>query len=100
MSFCRECRVTVEVLGETIAAIKLAGADTWDQLWTDVTTRRQIPFTVLTIGLLGEADSDTIDLVIISPCIFMIDETSETQVEGILERVRPLICCAVVYIIN
>ena len=47
----------VEVIGETIAAIKLVDAPTWNQLWTDGTTRRQIPFTALVIGLMeGEAD--------------------------------------------
>jgi hypothetical protein len=57
VSFVRSCRVVVEVIGETIAAIKLADAPTWNQLWTDGTTRRQIPFTALVIGLMeGEAD--------------------------------------------
>jgi hypothetical protein len=45
VNFVRECRVFVEVMGETLTAIKLANAPEWSQLWTDVTTRRQIPFT-------------------------------------------------------
>jgi hypothetical protein len=38
VSFVRQCRVIVQVIGETIAAIKLASAEKWDQLWTDATT--------------------------------------------------------------
>jgi hypothetical protein len=37
VSFVRSCRVVVEVIGETIAAMKLADAPTWNQLWTDGT---------------------------------------------------------------
>ena len=32
VSYVRSCRVIVEVIGETITAIKLARAATWDQL--------------------------------------------------------------------
>ena len=79
----------VDVIGETIVAIKLASADNWKQLWTDATTlRRQIPFTALVIGLLG--DEETIDPVVVSSCIFMKDEKSDTQVDGILEKIGSL----------
>jgi hypothetical protein len=53
VSFVWSCRVVVEVIGETIAATKLADAPSWNQLWTDGTTRRQIPFTALVMGLMG-----------------------------------------------
>ena len=39
VNFVRECRVIMEVIGETIVAIKLAHAPKWDQLWYDGTTR-------------------------------------------------------------
>jgi hypothetical protein len=46
VNFVREYRVVVEVIGKTIAAIRLVMApDDWNQLWTDATTRQQIPFT-------------------------------------------------------
>ena len=80
----------VEVIGETIAAIKLADAPTWNQLWTDGTTRRQIPFTALVIGLMGE-DED-IDPIVVSSCIVMEDEHSEMQADGILNRVNTNDC--------
>jgi hypothetical protein len=72
INFVWSCRVVVEVIGETIAAMKLADAPSWSQLWTDETTRRQIPFTALVIGLMGE--DDDIDPVVVSSCIFMEDE--------------------------
>ena len=87
VSFCRDCRTMVQVIGETIAAIKLARATTWAQLWTDATTRRQIPFTALIIGLLGDGLEDKINPIVVSSCIFMDDETSETQAAGILGKV-------------
>ena len=86
VNFVRECRVVVEIIGETLVAIKLGRAEFWDQLWTDSTTRRQIPFTALIIGIL--ADSGNIDPVVVSSCIFMEDEKSETQVDSIVIRVK------------
>jgi len=86
VNFVRECRVVVEIIGETMVAIKLGHAEIWDQLWTDSTTRRQIPFTALIIGIL--ADSGNIDPIVVSSCIFMEDERSETQVDGIVNKVN------------
>ena len=86
INFVRECRVLVEVMGETITAIKLANATQWSQLWTDSTTRRQIPFTALIIGVL--AKSGNVDPVVVSSCIFMEDETSEMQADGIVKKVN------------
>jgi hypothetical protein len=85
VNFVRECCVVIEVIGETMAAIKLAWEEEWGQLWTDATTRRQIPFRTLIVGILSE--SGVVDPVVISSCIFMDDETSETQADGILNKV-------------
>ena len=85
INFVRQCRVVVEVIGETITAFKLASAEDWKALWTDATTRRQIPFTALVIGLLG--DEETIDPVVVSSCIFMEDERANTQADGIVSKV-------------
>jgi hypothetical protein len=90
INFVRGCRVVVEIIGETIAAIKLAAAETWKQLWTDATTRRQISFTALVIGLLGDEENDAIDPVIVSSCIFMADERAETQADGIEHKIALL----------
>jgi hypothetical protein len=87
VNFVRECRVIMEVIGETIVAIKLAHVAKWDQLWYDGTTRRQIPFGALIIGMLA-GDNNMMDPVVVSSCIFMENETSETQAEGIVDKVR------------
>lgn len=86
INFIRQCRVMVEIMGETVTAFKLGSAVNWKQLWTDATTRRQIPFTAFIIGLLG--DEEDIDPVIVSSCIFMDDERSETQADGIVDKVN------------
>ncbi len=38
ISFVCQCHVIAQVIGETVAAIKLASAAKWDQFWTDATT--------------------------------------------------------------
>jgi len=86
VNFARECQVIVEIIGETLVAIKLGSTQIWDQLWTNSTTRRQIPFPALIIGIL--ADSGSIDPVVVSSCIFTEDEKSETQVDGIVKKVN------------
>ena len=64
VSFVRGCRVVVEVIGETIVAMKLANAPTWSQVWTNGTTRQQIPCTALVVGLMG--DDDNVNPVVVS----------------------------------
>jgi hypothetical protein len=51
VNFVRECHVIVEVIRETVVAIKLAHAPKWDQLWYDGTTCRHIPFGALVITI-------------------------------------------------
>ena len=87
--FVRGCRVIVQVIGETIAAIKLASAEKWDQLWTDATTRRQCPFQALIIGLMDSEKK--LDPVTVSSCIFLEDESAETTVESILAKVSGIV---------
>ena len=99
VSYVRSCRVVVEVIGETIAALKLAYAPSWSQLWTDGISRRQIPFTALVVGLMGK-DDDIIDLVVVLSCIFMEDERSETAADGILKRLSMHIVECIFYCCN
>ena len=58
--------------------------DTWKQLCTDKNTWQQIGFQLLVIGLLTKKGFES---VIASSCILMNDETSETQVKGIKDKV-------------
>ena len=90
INFIRYCRTVVQVIGETIAAIKLGRADVYKQLFTDATSRRQTPFQALIIGLMGE--DFELDPVIVSSCIFLDDERAETVAAAIVDKVR---CCAV-----
>ena len=85
LSFVRRCRTVIQVVGETIAAIKLAEAPEYGQLFYDATTRRHIPFQCVLVGLLG-ADMK-LDVVCLSSSIFLEDETAETTAESILEKV-------------
>ena len=86
VNFIRQCRVLgVEIMGEIVTSMKLGSADSWKQMWTDATTRRQIPFTALIIGLLG--DEEDIDPVVVFSCKLMDDERSETQADGIVNNV-------------
>ena len=60
-----------------MAALKLAKAVKCNQLFIDATSRRQISFQALIVGIMD--DDGMIDLVVVSSCIFMEDETSETE---------------------
>ncbi len=53
----------------------------------DATTRRQVPFSAVVISLMGD-DPGTIDPIIVFLCVILEDETSETQVDGIVTKVR------------
>ena len=86
VSYIRQCRTVMQVVAETIAAIKLGRADSWVQISTDATTRRHIPFQCLIISLLG--DDMKIDPVLVSSCIFLDDETAETTVDAVFDKVR------------
>ena len=86
INFCRECRIVVQVIGETMAALKLAKAVKWNQLFTDATSRRQVSFQALLVGIMD--DDGTIDPVVVSSCIFMEDEKSETEAQCVIDKVR------------
>ena len=75
----------MQVMAETIAAIKLGREEQWAQLLTDATSQRHTPFQCLIISLLG-ADGK-IGPVLVSLCIFLDDETAETTMQSIFEKV-------------
>ena len=54
MSFIRDCRVAIQIIGETLTVYILAKADTWDQAFTDGTSRRRISLYNLVIALLDD----------------------------------------------
>ena len=66
--------------------MKLAACPNWAQIFFDSTTRRQIPFTAVVVSLMGDGP-DSIDSIIVSSCVVLEDETSEKQVDGIVNKV-------------
>lgn len=84
VNFVRQCRTVLQNLNETLSALRLGNASTWHQLFTDGTTRRQIAFQNLVIGLMEDGK---LDPVIVSSCMILEDETSETQVQSIVDMV-------------
>ena len=89
INFVRQCRTVLQNLNETLSALRLGKADTWHQLFTDGTTRRQIAFQNLVIALMVDGK---LDPVIVSSCMILEDETSETQVKSIMNTVRTTFC--------
>ena len=83
INYVRQCQVLVQVIGETITAIKCPN---WAQIFFDSTTRRQVPFTAIVVSLMGDGP-DSIDPIIVSSCVVLEDETSEKQVDGIVNKV-------------
>ena len=84
LAHVRHCRVLIQIIGETISALKLASKDNWKQIFFDATTRRQVPFQALIIALMSDGKLDPI---VVSSCIFMEDETAEKEVESIVNKV-------------
>ena len=84
--FVRQMRACIEVMGETITALLLsnASAEQWKQIFFDTTSRRQIPFQTVIIGLMNNGK---IDPIVLSSHIFMADESSETTVDSIFDKV-------------
>ena len=85
VDFVRKCRTVLENLNLMLAGKRLGDALSWHQLFTDGTIRRQIAFQNLVIGIMDE--DGKFDSVIASSCIFLKNETSEKQVEGIKQKV-------------
>ena len=95
MSFIRRCCTVVQVVGETIPAWKLADADSWRQIFTDATSRRQFEFQALFVGLMDE--NGLLDPVIVSSCIFLENETSQTTFDTIVDKVSIFLMCVFHY---
>ena len=81
VSFVRECRTIMQNLNELIAAFWLAKTEKWRQLFTDGTSRRQIPFINVAIGVTDT--NGTLVPIIVSSCMVVKNETAEEQVSTI-----------------
>ena len=68
-----------------LAAMRLGDADTWHQLFTDSTTRRQTEFQNLVISLM---EDEKLDPVIVSSCMWLESGMPENQVQSVIDMVR------------
>ena len=84
-TYIRRCRSVVQVVGETLAAWRLAESENWLQIFSDATSRRQCAFQALIVGLMTE--DGELDPVIVSSCIFLEDESARTTFDSIIEKV-------------
>ena len=64
---------------------KLADADSWRQIFTELTSRHQCAFQTLVVGLMDE--DELLDPVIVSSRIFLENETSQTTFDTIVDKV-------------
>ena len=71
-------------LNETLFAFRLGNADSWHQVFTDETTRRQITFQNFVIALIEDGDLDPI---IVLLCMYVESEMSERCVQSVIETV-------------
>jgi hypothetical protein len=65
LNYVRQCRVLIQIIGETITAMKLAVCQNWAEIFFDATTCRQVPFLALVISLMGDGP-ESIDPIIVS----------------------------------
>ena len=85
INFVRQCRVVVHNLNSTLASLWLGDADELHQLFMYGTSRRQIALQYLEISVMVDSK---IDPVIVSLFMFLEDETSDNQVNSIVNQVR------------
>ena len=84
VSFVRSCRTIVQIMNETLAAMRLGGAEKWFQMNTDGTSRRQTAISNLIISVL---DGTELDPVVVSSCMYLETESAENHVKAITDQV-------------
>ena len=60
VNFVRECPIVLQNLNETLSALRLGSADTWNSVFTDGTARRQIAMQNLFVALMEDVHLDAI----------------------------------------
>ena len=85
LDYVCKCCVAVQNLNDMLASYMLEKAENWHQIFTDGTTRRQITFQNLVIGLMTDGDFES---VIASSCILLENEIPEKQVEVVKNKVQ------------
>jgi hypothetical protein len=87
LNFICQCWVLVQIVSETITAMKLVFFPNRAEIFFDTTTCRQVPFSAVVISLMGDGPK-TMDPFIVLSCVILEDKTSKTQVDGIVTKVR------------
>ena len=83
--FCRDMRIVLRVLTETLAAYQLALQEQWHQLFTDGTGRRQIALETILIAL--ENDAGELKPLILSAAHVLQGESSEQTCAAVLKQI-------------
>ncbi len=86
LNYVQQCRVLMKIIAKMITAMKLASCLNWAEIFFNSATCRQVPFTAVVISLMGD-EPESIDSIIVSLCVVLEDETSEMQVDGIVNKV-------------
>jgi hypothetical protein len=74
LNYVRQCQVLIQIISETITAMKLAICPNWAEIFFDATTHRQVPFSAVVISLMGDGP-ESIDPIVVSLCVVLKDET-------------------------
>ena len=82
--FCQRMRGELRIVAETLAAYRIALSPHWRQIFTDGTSRRQTALLTVIIGV-DDADGELLPI-ILRAAFVATGETSEQQVEDILEK--------------
>ena len=85
ISTVRKGRTLLDGVCSTLAAYKLAKADTWKQLHTDGTSRRQITVQNLIVSL--KTEDGKLDPVLLTTSILAENESSEVVCDSILDTI-------------
>ena len=86
INFVRQCRVVLQILNETLSAYKLGKAERYYQGFTDGTSKKQIAFQNLVVSVMG--DDNKFVPIILSSCMILEDESSDTNLRNIIDQVR------------
>ena len=84
INFIQSCWMILQIIGETLAAYCIGKAEQWYQLFSDSTGRRQTDIYNLVIDVIDEKH---LRLLILSTSIILKRETSDKQVEAVLQTI-------------
>ena len=84
VGFVQKTRTVVENINLVFAGMRLGNASSWQQLFTDGTSRQQIAFQNLLIRIMDDGEFDS---VISSSCVYLENESAEKQVEAVKSKV-------------